>query len=118
MDGTRELAELIEAEAGIGGQRVHPATRIFQALRIYVNEEIDELKAGLAAGRERLRPGGRMAVISYHSLEDREVKQFFRAGEKAGEWRNLTKKPVAPGEGEERDNPRSRSAKLRAGERT
>ncbi len=113
---TRELAGLVEAEVR-SGQRIHPATRIFQALRIYVNEEIQELRQGLKGAAERLEAKGRMAVISYHSLEDREVKQFFRAGEKAGELGILTKKPLVPAETELRSNPRSRSAKLRAAER-
>jgi 16S rRNA (cytosine1402-N4)-methyltransferase len=113
---TRELAGLVEAEVR-SGQRVHPATRIFQALRIYVNEEIAELREGLKGAAERLEAKGRMAVISYHSLEDREVKQFFRAGEKAGELNILTRKPLVPAETELRANPRSRSAKLRAAEK-
>jgi len=114
---TLELAGLVEAEVGRRGKRVHPATRIFQALRIYVNQEIFELREGLRQAKARLRQGGRIGVISYHSLEDREVKHFFRAGEKAGELGILTKKPVIPGEAELRGNPRSRSAKLRVAER-
>ncbi len=117
LERTLELAGLIEAVIGRRGQRVHPATRIFQALRIYVNQELQELKEGLRRAVSRLNSGGRVAVISYHSLEDREVKQFFRALAKAGELGILTKKPVAPSEDELRENPRSRSAKLRVAER-
>ncbi len=102
---------------GRGKQRVHPATRIFQALRIAVNQELQELQEGLGSTLSRLKAGGRMAVISYHSLEDRIVKNFFRDRQRQGLLKVLTKKPVTPGETETRVNPRSRSAKLRAAER-
>lgn len=92
--------------------RIHPATKTFQALRIAVNDELEALREGLGQGWEILRPGGRMAVISFHSLEDRIVKNFFR--EKKDKAGILTKKPVVPNEAEKTLNPRSRSAKLRA----
>jgi 16S rRNA (cytosine1402-N4)-methyltransferase len=112
--------------------RIHPATRTFQALRIAVNDELAKLQRALDSGMERLKPGGRFSVISYHSLEDRIVKNAFRAGEKGclcppdlpvcacgrqPTMKVLTRKPVLPGEQEIRENPRSRSAKLRTAER-
>src|ERR1035441_1093993 len=97
--------------------RIHPATRTFQALRIFVNRELDDLKALLEAAPRGLKPGGRLAVISFHSLEDRIATCAPRQGAKQGCSRLLTKKPVTAG-GEEIDrNPRSRSAKMRAAER-
>jgi 16S rRNA (cytosine1402-N4)-methyltransferase len=113
---TRELAEFLEAVIG-RGQRVHPATRIFQALRIAVNDELEELLKGLGSSLKRLSRGGRMAVTSYHSLEDRLVKNFIRDHARAGLLKILTKKPIRPGAGEISQNPRSRSARLRAAER-
>ncbi|MDE2037926.1 MAG: 16S rRNA (cytosine(1402)-N(4))-methyltransferase RsmH [Patescibacteria group bacterium] len=119
IETSAELAEVVKGAVpalrrhGPGARRIHPATRTFQALRIAVNDELAALKDGLAAGYERLAPGGRMAVISFHSLEDRIVKEFFRA--KAAEGAELaSKKPVAPSDEEIERNPRSRSAKLRA----
>ncbi|MBP9701430.1 MAG: 16S rRNA (cytosine(1402)-N(4))-methyltransferase RsmH [Candidatus Pacebacteria bacterium] len=91
--------------------RIHPATRTFQALRITVNDEINTLKEGLRKGFEALNPGGRMAVISFHSIEDRVTKRFFK--EKQSEATILTKKPIVPSDEEKVRNPRSRSAKLR-----
>lgn len=117
LERTRDLAGLLEAVIGRRGQRVHPATRIFQALRIAVNHELEELFKGLGSSLNRLAPSGRMAVISYHSLEDRIVKNFFRDQQREGVLNILTKKPVTPGEDEIRSNPRARSAKLRAAER-
>jgi len=99
-------------------ERIHPATRTFQAIRIFVNRELDDLKALLQAAPQVLKPGGRLVVISFHSLEDRIVKDFMREGAKAGIYQVLTKKPVEAGEKEIARNPRSRSAKLRAAERT
>jgi len=116
FDTCIELAAFIE---GIYGRRgkMHPATRTFQALRIEVNKELEELKEGLSAAVSVLKPGGRMAVISYHSLEDRIVKNFIRDNSRAGLLRTLTKKPVTPSVDEVRENSSSRSAKLRGAER-
>jgi 16S rRNA (cytosine1402-N4)-methyltransferase len=96
---------------------IHPATRTFQALRVYVNRELDEIKALLEAAPKLLKPSGRLAVISFHSLEDRIVKDSLREGAHEGIWEILTRKPVTAGEEETDRNPRSRSAKLRAAER-
>ena len=99
-------------------RRIHPATRTFQALRIFVNRELDDLKGMLAATPQTLNPGGRIIVISFHSLEDRIVKDAFRDGAmKDMYYRILTKKPVTASEEESDRNPRARSAKLRAAER-
>ena len=94
--------------------RLHPATRVFQALRIRVNQELESLEAGLTKAFEALGPGGRLAVISFHSLEDRIVKQTFRSWKAEGRGRVLTPKPVRPTSEECERNPRARSAKLRA----
>jgi 16S rRNA (cytosine1402-N4)-methyltransferase len=116
---TGQLAQIVRAAAPAMKQdRIHPATRTFQALRIYVNRELDEIRALMEAAPKLLKPSGRLAVISFHSLEDRIVKDSLREGAHKGIWNLLTKKPVTA-TGEEMDeNPRSRSAKLRAGERT
>jgi 16S rRNA (cytosine1402-N4)-methyltransferase len=99
-------------------RRIHPATRTFQALRIFVNRELDDLGALLQAAPRILKPGGRVVVISFHSLEDRIVKDAFRAGAtKDKNVRVLTKKPVTASEEESDRNPRARSAKLRAAEK-
>jgi 16S rRNA (cytosine1402-N4)-methyltransferase len=99
-------------------RRIHPATRTFQALRIFVNRELDDLKALLEAAPGILKSGGRMVVISFHSLEDRIVKDAFRGEENKDKYfRVLTKKPVTASEEECDRNPRARSAKLRAAER-
>jgi 16S rRNA (cytosine1402-N4)-methyltransferase len=99
-------------------ERVHPATRTFQALRIFVNRELDDLRVLLEAAPRLLKPGGRVVIISFHSLEDRIVKDAFRAGAMKGKYyRVLTKKPVTASEEESDRNPRARSAKLRAAER-
>lgn len=97
--------------------RIHPATRTFQALRILVNRELDELRALLQGAPALLKPGGRLVVISFHSLEDRIVKDALREGAQQGLYRILTRKPVTPTSGEIERNPRARSAKLRAAER-
>jgi len=118
---TAHLADVISAAARPMNQaerRIHPATRTFQALRIFVNRELDDLKALLAAAPQILKPGGRIIVISFHSLEDRIVKDAFRDGAmKDMYYRILTKKPVTASEEESDRNPRARSAKLRAAER-
>ncbi len=117
---TRQLAEIVSAAGRpMKPERIHPATRTFQALRIYVNHELEDLRKLLGpAGAPRiLRPGGRLVIISFHSLEDRIVKDAFREGVRTGRYRLLTKKPVSPGEDEVQHNPRSRSAKLRAAEK-
>ena len=134
IETTAALAEIVagvvRAEPGSG---IHPATRTFQALRIAVNDELGELQRALHAAERTLRPGGRLAVVTFHSLEDRIAKQFFsaRSGRAVAashlpmaaqpaprSFALATKGPVAAGEAECRANPRARSAKLRAGERT
>jgi len=117
---TAHLAKVISAALRSmkhAPERIHPATRTFQAIRIFVNRELDDLKALLEAAPQVLKPGGRLVVISFHSLEDRMVKDALRDGAKQGVYRLLTKKPVEAGEEEIGRNPRSRSAKLRAAER-
>jgi 16S rRNA (cytosine1402-N4)-methyltransferase len=98
-------------------RRIHPATRTFQALRIFVNNELNDLRALLSAAPRVLKPGGRLVIISFHSLEDRIVKDAFRLGVKQGYYQLLTKKPVTATEEEIDRNPRARSAKLRTAER-
>jgi 16S rRNA (cytosine1402-N4)-methyltransferase len=93
--------------------KIHPATRTFQALRIAVNDELGALKEGLEKGFEKLRQGGRMAVISFHSLEDRITKKFYKEKESEGKAKLINKKPILAGEEELKNNPRARSAKLR-----
>jgi 16S rRNA (cytosine1402-N4)-methyltransferase len=125
------LRETLAAGVG-GGRRHHPATLVFQALRIAVNDELGALREGLSAAIAALRPGGRLAVIAYHSLEDRIVKQRLRDEERGcrcpprtpvcicggrQRLRVLTRRPVGPSPAELRENPRSRSARLRAAER-
>jgi len=98
-------------------RRIHPATLTFQALRIFVNHELDDLRQLLEAAPQLLEPGGRLVIISFHSLEDRIVKDAMREGARQGQYRLLTKKPVTPSEDEIASNPRARSAKLRAAEK-
>ena len=98
-------------------RRIHPATRTFQALRIFVNRELDDLRALLDAAPRILKPGGRVVVISFHSLEDRIVKDALRDGVRRGDFRVLTKKPLTSSEEESDRNPRAGSAKLRAAEK-
>jgi len=131
LETTRELAELVARTIGRGEPGKHPATRTFQALRIVVNRELDDLAAGLEAATARLRPGGRLVAISFHSLEDRLVKRFIRdaAREAAPVRRGLPPAPgraprlrvigdaVKPGQAELAANPRARSAVLRVAER-
>ena len=117
---TAHLADVISAAARPMNQaerRIHPATKTFQALRIFVNRELDDLQALLEAAPRILKPGGRVVVISFHSLEDRIVKDAFREGAQKGYFSVLTKKPVTATELESDRNPRARSAKLRAAEK-
>jgi len=116
---TRELVGVIERSVPPHRGGIHPATRTFQALRISVNEELDNLKGFLAHAPELLKPGGRLCIISYHSLEDRIVKNRFREWARGEERKRtpvrlLTPKPVVPSEEEISRNPRARSAKMRA----
>jgi 16S rRNA (cytosine1402-N4)-methyltransferase len=115
---TGDLVAAVIAALGPARGRIHPATRTFQAFRIAVNDELRALEAGLDAALAVLTPGGRMAVISFHSLEDRIVKWRFRKWAEAGEVSILTRKPLVPDADEMRMNPRARSAKLRLAERT
>jgi 16S rRNA (cytosine1402-N4)-methyltransferase len=115
---TAELAGIISAAApSMKGDKIHPATRTFQALRIRVNDELGEIGKLLQSAPSLLKPGGRLVLISFHSLEDRLVKDAFREGGRDGIYQVLTKKPVIAAEQEQMRNPRSRSAKLRAAER-
>ncbi len=117
---TAQLADVISAAARPMNQaerKIHPATRTFQAIRIFVNQELKDLRVLLDAAPRVLKPGGRLVIISFHSLEDRIVKDALREGVKLGHYQLLTKKPVTAGEEEIERNPRSRSAKLRAAKR-
>ena len=132
---TAELAEIVSKALGPAAARqpIHPATRTFQALRIHVNDELGELANALEAATRALKPQGRLAIVSFHSLEDRIVKHFLserssaapRASRHAPEtrrpptalYRLLASRPLIPGDGEIANNPRARSAKLRAAER-
>jgi 16S rRNA (cytosine1402-N4)-methyltransferase len=129
---TRQLADLVARVVRAKPNDIHPATRTFQALRILVNEELSELETALRAAEQVLKPGGRLAVVSFHSLEDRIVKTFLAARAKSGggsrhlpdvpsvpaSFRLLTRRPVVAADAEVAANPRARSAKLRAAERT
>jgi 16S rRNA (cytosine1402-N4)-methyltransferase len=112
---TFDLVEIIKNAVPSGYRRgkTHFATKTFQALRIAVNDEISALKEGMEKGWNFLNKGGRMAIISFHSVEDREVKNFFRNKSKEGAGKLINKKPITPSDGEVSENPRSRSAKLR-----
>jgi len=115
---TAELARVVSAAAPtMKGDKIHPATRTFQALRIYVNDELGEIRTLLESAPSLLKPGGRLVLISFHSLEDRLVKDAFRDGSRNRVYEVLTKKPVVAGEEEERRNPRARSAKMRAAQK-
>jgi len=134
VERTAELAAIVRRAAGFrSGQKADPATRTFQAIRIHLNAELDELEEGLAAAERSLQPGGRLAVVTFHSLEDRIVKRFFRersGGTPAGSRHRPVQhdpreptfervaKPVSPTERELAANPRSRSARLRSAIRT
>lgn len=119
---TTQLADFIAnifppRRNAVGGFKIHPSTRVFQALRIAVNREIEVLKNGLEGAAKALSSQGRLVVISYHSLEDRVVKNFFRTQKHAGTLSTLTKKPIRPDQEELMQNRRSRSARLRAAEK-
>jgi 16S rRNA (cytosine1402-N4)-methyltransferase len=115
---TAELARIVSAEAPpMKGEKIHPATRTFQALRIRVNNELGEIQSLLKSAGSLLKPGGRLVLISFHSLEDRLVKDSFREAARTKVFEVLTKKPVVASEQEQLRNPRSRSAKLRAAEK-
>ena len=115
---TAELARIVSAEAPpMKGEKIHPATRTFQALRIRVNNELGEIQSLLGCAGSLLKPGGRLVLISFHSLEDRLVKDAFKAAKDAKIFEVLTKKPVVAVEQEQLRNPRSRSAKMRAAEK-
>ena len=115
---TGQLARIVaQAAPAMKQDRIHPATRTFQALRIYVNRELDEIKALMEAAPKLLKPSGRLVVISFHSLEDRIAKDALREGAHNGILEILTRKPVIAEEEETDRNPRSRSAKLRAAEK-
>jgi 16S rRNA (cytosine1402-N4)-methyltransferase len=132
IESTAFLAEIVARAAPSRPGLIHPATRTFQALRIFVNEELAELSDGLAAAERVLKPGGRLVVVAFHSLEDRIVKNFLSSRSRAPAasrhqpeviaaaptFRILTKRPETPDEAEIAANPRARSAKLRAAERT
>ena len=117
---TAQLADVISAAARPMNQaerKIHPATRTFQAIRIFVNQELKDLRSLLDAAPRVLKPDGRLVIVSFHSLEDRIVKDSLREGVKQGHYELLTKKPVTAAEEEIGRNPRSRSAKLRAAQR-
>jgi len=111
---TRQLAQVVAGVTRSGKPGIHPATRTFQALRIYANNELGNLEKVLKDLFKIVKPGGRVAIISFHSLEDKIVKNYFRGYAKEEKLKILTKKPVEATEEETRMNPRSRSAKLRA----
>ena len=131
---TRGLADIAERVLGRGNRKIHPATRLFQALRIAVNDELGELERGLEAAEHVLKPQGRLAVVSFHSLEDRIAKRFLaeRSGQasrgsrhvpaqvapRAPSFRRVGQNPLRPGADEIQRNPRARSARLRTAERT
>ncbi len=119
---TGRLASAVADALGVDPQsrksKIHPATRAFLALRMAVNDEVPNLEALLRAAPGILRPGGRIGVIAFHSVEDKVVKMQFRAGSNEGIYEILTKKPVVAGEPERQANPRSRSAKFRVARRT
>lgn len=116
---TGQLARIVaSAVPAMKHQHIHPATRTFQALRIYVNRELEEIRDLLEAAPTLLKPSARLVVISFHSLEDRIAKDSLRDGAHKGIWQILTRKPATASEEEMDSNPRSRSAKLRAAEKT
>jgi 16S rRNA (cytosine1402-N4)-methyltransferase len=132
IETTKQLVDIVAKVVWAKPGEIHPATRTFQALRIFVNEELDELHTALAAAERVLKPGGRLSVVSFHSLEDRIVKNFMVERSKTGggsrhlpevaqsapRFSLVNKRPITAGEEELRANPRARSAKLRGAERT
>ncbi|GMR18962.1 MAG: 16S rRNA (cytosine(1402)-N(4))-methyltransferase RsmH [Patescibacteria group bacterium] len=118
FETTGDLVKVVAKVKGSGcKKRVHPATKVFQALRIAVNDEVENLRSALPRAFGVLQTGGRLVVISFHSLEDREVKRFLREQEKEGLGAVLTEKPIRPAPFEVSKNPRSRSARLRSVEK-
>ncbi len=119
VETTQQLRQIVHRAipGRFHSRKIDPATRAFQALRIRVNQELENLRKILEMGWKFLRRGGRICVVSFHSLEDRMVKETFRRLDKDGVMREMTKKPITPSEEERRRNPRSRSAKLRCAER-
>jgi 16S rRNA (cytosine1402-N4)-methyltransferase len=118
IETTRQLAEVVKNALPRNYRRKNSSvTRVFQALRIAVNQELENLQEALPQSLEVLERGGRLVVISFHSLEDRIVKKFFNDNQKKGLLKILTKKPIRPSSEETEKNPRSRSAKLRAAEK-
>lgn len=114
IETSGQLAEIVKkCVPKFGFSKINPATKTFQALRIAVNDELGALREGIAKGFEHLAPGGRMAIISFHSLEDRIVKEFFRQKASEGVATLVTKKPIVPSDEEVKENPKSRSSKLR-----
>jgi 16S rRNA (cytosine1402-N4)-methyltransferase len=116
---TTQLADIVKDAVPLKNryQRIHPATRIFQSLRIAVNRELEALETGLNKAISFLNKGGRIGVISFHSLEDRIVKHTFKSYASSGSLKIITKKPIIPGDNEKEENPASRSAKLRVAEK-
>jgi len=113
LETTGELCAVIERAAPFRGERTHPATKTFLALRVAVNYEFDNLTRGIQKVMPFLAKGARMGIITFHSLEDRIVKETFRFMEKMGDWKMVTRKPIVPAEAEVAGNKRARSAKLR-----
>jgi 16S rRNA (cytosine1402-N4)-methyltransferase len=132
IETTKQLVDIVQKVVWAKPGEIHPATRTFQALRIFVNAELDELHTALAAAERVLKPGGRLSVVSFHSLEDRIVKNFMTERSKTGggsrhlpevaqsrpRFSLVNKRPITAGEDELKANPRARSAKLRGAERT
>ncbi len=120
IKSTDKLVDIIVSVKGHSGDnpRIHPATKVFQAIRMTVNDELGSLKRLLLDSMDILESGGRLAIISFHELEDRMVKRFFKEHEYSGEISIITKKPVVASAEEIKNNPRSRSAKLRVAEKT
>lgn len=120
INSTKDLADLVEGfylKKGIIRGKIHPATQVFQALRIAINDELGALEATLPQALESLKENGKIIAISFHSLEDRIVKNYFRDWENRGLGQNLTKKPMEPSLQEVSENPRSRSSKMRVFEK-